>query len=476
MFVIITAISFSSAERFVSVHSSDKTPIVEAATQIDSLAFSQDNKILKLYRKNGTIQTRNLGDIDSISVKTVKENQGYTVTKEMEFGTKSHQKGSYMSPVITYKGSIYLVYIDGSNRMMVAKKSPDGSISQSVAFSTTINDIYHTAGSIGIDKNGYIHVVGNMHNHSWQYVVSDSPEDISSFTFYGDDPNRAPPAGRVSYASFARDRNGELYLAFRFRFEEDWSVYPGVYGGAVARYSSSAKEWTMLGGNEGTPHGAKTLFWTDVRGGIDHYYQSFKMRLCFDRTNRMHVATVFANDPNDKYSSNHGTHVVYAYSDDRGDTFSRANGDKITSYPITLDNGDIAVEPPWPSNGLVDPNVTMAVLPNGIPMFVVMPQKASVWDSHIVQWTDNSGWQTPVQFNSARSWSMVADDFGIVTLSTGDKSFARSYDLGNTWHKEFISEKFYDPLFDYQFMRDNPGDLRYYSYDGMVRVITIRFD
>jgi hypothetical protein len=83
----------------------------------------------------------------------------------------------------------------------------DGSVSKNVIFEKTDKNPWYNGASVGIDRNGYIHVAGNMHhspfNHpktgnpyyeyAWQYVVSDKPEDISSFTFVGGDQSRTIP-------------------------------------------------------------------------------------------------------------------------------------------------------------------------------------------------------------------------------------------------------------------------------------------
>ena len=262
--------------------------------------------------------------------------ESVTIIKEFEFSDASKVTGSdWQTPVATYNDAIYYVYVTRQLKTLIIKKSSDGTVSKNVIFEETDSDPWHNGASVAIDRNGYIHVAGNMHhspyNHpktgnpyyeyAWQYVVSDKPEDISSFTFIGDDESRTIPGTWITYPSFARDPNGVLYITFRHRikFGTGWS--PGIMAAAIARYDADAKIWVMLGGTQ-YAHGVKTFFWNDS-GAEGTAYQPYRPRIFFDRDSRMHVTWV-VDDGNG--SSGYHTHVLYAYSDDGGDTFKRADG------------------------------------------------------------------------------------------------------------------------------------------------------
>ena len=148
--------------------------------------------------------------------------ESVTITKEFEFSDASKVTGSdWQTPVVTYNDAIYYVYVTRQLKTLIIKKSSDGTVSKNVIFEETDSDPWHNGASVAIDRNGYIHVAGNMHhsqyNHpktgnpyyeyAWQYVVSDKPEDISSFTFIGDDESRTIPGTWITYPSFARDPN-----------------------------------------------------------------------------------------------------------------------------------------------------------------------------------------------------------------------------------------------------------------------------
>jgi len=101
----------------------------------------------------------------------------------------------------------------------------------------TVHNRWHTAPSVAVDKTGAIHVAYNMHNFPWQYKKSDQAHDITSMVFKGqqisdvelkmaEEQNRtrfptlgsaAIPGNQITYPGFHKDRNGDLYVSYRFR-------------------------------------------------------------------------------------------------------------------------------------------------------------------------------------------------------------------------------------------------------------------
>lgn len=397
------------------------------------------------------------------------------VTMEMDFPTHEVQQGDYESPVATFNGSIYAVWVDDELRTMIARKSPDGTVETNVLFEQTIEDRYHVAPSIGIDRAGYIHVTGNMHNSpdhlsdfvpiksAWQYVVSDRPEDVSSFTFRGDDPDRSPPGTAITYPFFAADNGGELYLAFRHRVKYGVGWSPGIMAGGVARYDVESKRWDMLGGTDYV-HGVKTLFWTAKPGGGDAY-QGFKVRVFFDRDNRMHLTSVM----HAQGTSSLATHVVYACSDDGGATFKRADGSRHDALPITLQNADIVVGPPWVEGNTLYNKSEVGVTTDGHPM-VAFNKREERAGPYVCYWRPESGWSEPTR---SHSLSFCTDPDGVITVPVGD-SLQRSSDKGGTW-QAYRTETSWC-LFDFGHLA-RTGQVRYRALqDGRFQVWTAVFD
>lgn len=398
------------------------------------------------------------------------------ITKEMEFSAHRVNLGDFQSPLVTYDESIYLVWVDDQLRTCIAKKSPDGSIATNVIFEQTDPDPYHNEPSVGIDRDGYIHVVGNMHNspygrpdngnpyyeHPWQYKVSDRPEDISSFTFVGDDPERTIPGTWISYPFFARDRQGVLHIAFRHRvrFNAGWS--PGIMAGVVAQYDADARKWQMLGGTD-YEHGVKTLIWNP--DGVSAY-QGYKVRVFFDRKNRMHVGwDVYTTKENRGGSG--ATHVLYTCSEDGGKTFRRADGQAHAKLPITVATGDVVFRS---QSGDLYNLTHVGVLPDSVPATSFMGGGA-----RLSRWRPGDGWSDAEEFPASFPARFVTDDRGVIT-AVGSGSLYRSSDGGRTWRRysaEIGSAS--ACIFDYPYLAQT-GQLRYQAQSGgMVRVYTARF-
>ncbi len=411
-----------------------------------------------------------------------------TITKEFEFSDASKVTGSdWQTPVATYNDAIYYVYVTRHLKTMIVKKSSDGSISRTVIFEETDSDSWNNGASIGVDRNGYIHVAGNMHhspfNHpktgnpyyeyAWQYVVSDKPEDISSFTFVGGDPERTIPGTWITYPSFARDLNGVLYVAFRHRvkFGTGWS--PGILAAAIARYDDDAKTWVMLGGTD-YPHEAKTFFWNNS-GADGTAYQPYRPRIFFDRNNRMHITWV-VDDGNG--SSGYHTHVLYAFSDSSGDTFKRADGSLYETLPITLANADAVVGPDWTgSDGSLWYTSYIGVTADGHPTvsFADNSNDTAWWSL----WRPGIGWSAPLKlpFESIPA-RILTDANGTLTAVDGHNKLHRSVNKGISWrpyHVETLG--IHSTNFDYTFLLKT-GNLRYQTYSttsGKVKVWTVGF-
>ncbi len=412
-----------------------------------------------------------------------------TITKEFEFNDASKVTGSdWQTPVATYNDAIYYVYVNRELKTLIVKKSADGSVTKSVIFEETDPASWYNGASVGIDRNGYIHVAGNMHhspfNHpkngnpfyeyAWQYVVSDKPEDISSFTFVGSEKARTIPGNWITYPSFARDLNGVLFAAFRHRikFGTGWS--PGIMAAAIARYDADAKTWVMLGGTN-YPHGAKTFFWNDS-GADGTAYQPYRQRIFFDRNNRMHITWV-VDDGNG--SSGYHTHVLYALSDDGGDSCKRADGSSYDSLPITLDSADVVVGPDWTgSAGNLWYTSYVGAIADGHPAVSFADNSTdTAWWS---LWRPETGWSSPLKLPFASIPARILTDAnGTITAVDGHNKLHRSLNKGLSWqpyHVETLGV--HSTNFDYPYLLET-GNLRYQTYStrsGKVKVWTVGFD
>jgi uncharacterized protein (DUF1501 family) len=284
---------------------------------------------------------------------------------------------------MTYNGNIYVISFLNDDKELSAGRPCLNKINENNSSDITTefldkdtNDIYykyddpHHRFDLEIDKNGYIHVIGDMHHGSGQsgkggsfrqdtanpipdrfaseygeqmYWISDNPEDISSFTFVGNDENRHFPANRTTYNYFITDNNGELYLTGRQSIRKDKKNLPGRLGLYLSKYDSTNKTWISLGGIDGNNYGFgddgneyfSSIFWEPHgynRSEDEQWYQNYACKIKFDENNRMHIT---ANVNADTIHDN-STHIIYAYSEDGGENFKRVDGTSISSLPMRI--------------------------------------------------------------------------------------------------------------------------------------------
>jgi hypothetical protein len=419
------------------------------------------------------------------------------LTLEMSFPVSNSHVGDFGSALSTYKNNIYTVWLDPDRNTMIAKKNPDGVITTTtIPNSVAKGDMYHSGASVGIDSDGFIHITSGMHHSGWNYWVSDKPEDISSFTFYGQDVDRKPPWKLVSYATFVNDRNGKLFLCYRIKAENKIAWKGGGLAGCVARYDTKSKSWTMLGGMNWALKGAnadfnpmktKVLVWTDKDPEADAY-EGYKVNMVVDKNNRLHLNALGQAEYDISYGT--GTHAFYAYSDDSGDTWYKADGTKINSLPITQYNGDNAAAKPWPEGVKCLWNQSIVGFGSDLKPIVSYSYKPLVkgnkkaggkiwsrWDGQ--QWKQTSN---PLDFLGR----FLTDDDGVMTgfswAGGPGAKLMRSTDNGITWTKENIGQIGNGTTFSFDYLYFyNTKQIRFQCVDlpkgektGTVKVYTVR--
>jgi len=448
--------------------------------------------------------------IENLPAQTPQED--FTITEEMGFITHQMNGADFQTAITTFNEVIYYAYIDPSLRGKIVKKDANGIITEQVVIPEVAFNEHHTELSLAIDNEGYIHFVGNMHGEPMVYYRSDNPEDITSWTFYGNDVENGGIKGRnVSYPRFVKSRKGTLFLCYRSQgsLTNDGAV-AGTRGGAIARYDTETKRWTSLGsldycftnmhnkevcgGQEewGEVRNQELVIWDNSGSGDapNNFYQGYKLRVIFDKNNRMHLAwNVFKNpvrEPSDpagaSFGANGGTHVLYAYSDNEGNTWHQANRTTV-NLPMTTENAGIVYKEENTGRFYNFLEITLddignpIILQNNSRAGVVMVLK---WNGS--QWEkinfENGNWVNADTYFPVY-WLGVAcvDYYGVLTTFDGANRIHRSWDGGQTWQQYDIHD--YEPNlisvdFDYLYQT---GDLRIQSQyaDTEVKVTTIDF-
>ena len=195
-------------------------------------------------------------------------------------GAQAHAQ---QSPLVARDGAVYVANIepgprgdvDGLDLLTVVRRGTPGpgdadgwTWTATTIDGRTAHDPWHSAPAIGMDERGRVHVAWNMHNLPWQYGVSTRPHDIAEFEFRGqaiDDAalrrykfeNRtnfpapgsaAIPGNQITYPAFFNDREGRLWVTYRFAARPARAFERRAMSSGVARHDARTGAWRAIGG------------------------------------------------------------------------------------------------------------------------------------------------------------------------------------------------------------------------------------
>ena len=262
------------------------------------------------------------------------------------------QEGDHFTPIASDDdGNLYFAFVNGRNKVVVGKKPMLGSV-QTVEITPLMSsaDRYHSTPSIALDRNGYIHIFGPMHNSDMDYWRSILPYDVSAGFARRDAKSDGlwigvAQAGHhwITYPYVFYDNDSNPWVAFRSRVASvGWS--PGTQCGQLARYDSARGRWEAIGGNANPEYSGipgspdpkpKCFVWSAYSQDGSNGYQAWNVKPSFDKSNRLHYPIRHVRDTG---STSWGQDLLYMYSDDSGQNWSTADGKRIRSDPVTISN------------------------------------------------------------------------------------------------------------------------------------------
>jgi len=437
--------------------------------------------------------------------------EAFDYSFEGSFEDHPNIRGVMHNPIVTYNDSIYVVYADKSDptdraglnevapnelgrHLMISKIEPDGTVTTTdVSGTAMIRDDFHRAPTVAVDKDGYIHVIGNQRGRTelgWtHYWRSSEPESIESFdkvqglsNFTRTEAPLAVPSTDtyITYPCFWTDRNGELYITF-YKLVQDlpragWPAgsdavgVEEVGGGGLSHYDTETKLWTELGGYGYATDGVNKNQYQNFRKSIMfsemwvNGYSAEVMQLFFDKDNRMHIV----GPGHDRFIDSMGgypvTSVIYGYSDDGGYTWQKADGSAYATLPMTNLNGDLVVGPEETAVegkggeainlntqqtntyacSIYSGGLCVGVGTDGNPIVSytrysqVNPLTGNINSTcvYLVRW-DGERWSDPVPTNALNTTTPLfyTDDNGVMTGGLAPSTLVRSFDNGETWHR-----------------------------------------
>jgi regulation of enolase protein 1 (concanavalin A-like superfamily) len=294
--------------------------------------------------------------------------EGDILTTTVEFSPASGPLGFFSenpySAVWHFKNSTYFVWVDAQFRPWVSQTT-DGT---TIQVPLDIGPDYkaqadgHHRFALGVDKLGFIHVTGDMHNYTdgtisaastyvprYQkqkilYWKSKLPENIAAgFSFAGGlKSSTAMPGGGWMIGRFFTDNNGELYYsssvhAYHSNNNRGYQSV-GLYKynpTTVDTINKTTGSWTSIGGLAPVnppylTHHFPVFFWELSGLASDLKFQNYQANFKFDRYNNLHFA-VSSNTNSNAYGANR---LLYAMLPNGGTTWQRADGSAITGFPI----------------------------------------------------------------------------------------------------------------------------------------------
>ncbi|MBI2595545.1 BNR-4 repeat-containing protein [Candidatus Daviesbacteria bacterium] len=229
--------------------------------------------------------------------------------------SRNISSGLMATPLAFHNGDILACFISEDLKTMVAKSSDGGKNWSYNQVSVNVGDDPHFFCSLGVDKDGYIHIAYDMQNVPLKYKKSDNPNDINSFS---PSSMTGTAEDRVTYPSFHKSPNGDLYFLYRNGGSGTGDLY-------IKRYDSLNKVWEnfatpLILGSSSTP--AKSPYWGNI---------------VWDKNGDMHIAWTF-RDSQMQQNSN----LYYAKYNQSLKRWEKSDG-SVYTLPITPQTAEAVV-------------------------------------------------------------------------------------------------------------------------------------
>ncbi len=228
--------------------------------------------------------------------------------------------------LLTHGDMQYVAYYDSERRMaVVQRKLSEKAFRDKTILPSTQGWDSHNYLTMAVDRDGHVHVSGNMHVDPLVYFRTTKPGDIGTLVKVASMVGSQEQ--RCTYPRFLKDPNGRLVFSYR-----DGSSGSGnsIYN----VYDEKSKTWSRLLDTPLTDgKGKMNAYATSPEPGPDGFY---------------HMSWVW-RDTSDS-ATNHD--LSYARSKDLR-TWESASG-KAIRLPITPDEKTLAVDPIPPGGGILN--------------------------------------------------------------------------------------------------------------------------
>ena len=297
--------------------------------------------------------------------------------------------GSFPAPAFlyTFGPAQYVCYYDAAHWLTVAKRTLPAMSTRWIyaRLPTQIAWDSHNSITLAVDRNGHVHLSGNMHCVMLIYFRSREPGNISTF-------ERLPMTGKeesvVSYPNFMKGRDGALLFNYRHG-------HPGRGIIVVNRYHSRTRTWSrMMARPLLDGEGRRSAYNSQPRRGPD---------------GRFHMVWLWR----DRASCDTNHDLSYARSPDLVH-WETATGESV-SLPLRLSNRSLVVDPVPTRSGLINGGTPLSFDTYGRPVIAYHKHDANrsmqIYVARLEEgiWVRRqlTGWDQEVLFRGVGSMGFV---------------------------------------------------------------------
>lgn len=140
--------------------------------------------------------------------------------------------------LLTQGNQQYVAYYNANRQMSVAMRSVDSDTWVRQSLNTSVGTDGHNSVTCALDRDGQLHVSGNMHNVPLIYFRTMVSGDVTSLTPTASMVNPATEQS-VTYPGFLHNGDGALIFNYRYGVSGNGTTYYNIY-------DESSKTWSRL--------------------------------------------------------------------------------------------------------------------------------------------------------------------------------------------------------------------------------------
>ena len=316
--------------------------------------------------------------------------------------------------LFTHNYRQYIAYYNAERHMVVGQrdltqdqytlyKIPPHQRESKEGTSTVLGWDSHNYLTIGIDKDGYIHLSGNMHVNGLTYFRSQRPHDITTLVQVNEMVGSEEK--RCTYPKFMKTADGELIFHYRDGGSGNGNEIYNIY-------SCETRQWSRL---LDTPL-------TDGQGQMNAYASQPKL----GSDNWYHMYWVWRDTPD--CSTNHD--LSYIKSPDMKNWFN-AYGQPV-NLPVTYENKSVIVDPIPVKGGIINLAARLCLDENNKPLMAYHKYDSSGNLQFYVARPEGNRWVTKQVTDWDYRWEFSGNGSIDTEVSLGEFKMNRNgyYELG----------------------------------------------